>query len=392
MGKNKKITVIVLAAGKSERFGQNKILYELNGVPVIIKTLKTIYQLSNVENVIVVCSKENIKKINDILNNENFQTNTVTVLGGITRMESLLKAVNYCDMNNISDEIIIVQDAARPNATLELYQKGIESLDNYHAVVPGIKPNDTVKIIDNNNIVIKTMNRESIMNIQTPQFFDRKVLVDNINLKKDLLNLTDDSSIFDDSSTQVKIIKGTHENLKITNKSDIDFFHQNIKYGIGFDVHKLIPHKYLTLGGIKIDYPFKLEGHSDGDALIHSIIDSILGACGLGDIGHYFSSEDTSFKDIDSQIMLSEIKDMVNKKGFEILHIDNTIIAQQPRMNNHLKKMKINLSKTLDLNVNNINIKSTTTDQLGIIGSEKAIAAQSITCLLYTSPSPRDRG
>ena len=381
MGKNKKITVIVLAAGKSERFGQNKILYELNGVPVIIKTLKTIYQLSNVENVIVVCSKENIKKINDILNNENFQTNTVTVLGGITRMESLLKAVNYCDMNNISDEIIIVQDGARPNATLELYQKGIESLDNYHAVVPGIKPNDTVKIIDNNNIVIKTMNRESIMNIQTPQFFDRKVLVDNINLKKDLLNLTDDSSIFDDSSTQVKIIKGTHENLKITNKSDIDFFHQNIKYGIGFDVHKLIPHKYLTLGGIKIDYPFKLEGHSDGDALIHSIIDSILGACGLGDIGHYFSSEDTSFKDIDSQIMLSEIKDMVNKKGFEILHIDNTIIAQQPRMNNHLKKMKINLSKTLDLNVNNINIKSTTTDQLGIIGSEKAIAAQSITTI-----------
>ncbi|MEC7870452.1 MAG: 2-C-methyl-D-erythritol 2,4-cyclodiphosphate synthase [Chloroflexota bacterium] len=381
MGKNKKITVIVLAAGKSERFGQNKILYELNGVPVIIKTLKTIYQLSNVENVIVVCSKENIKKINDILNNENFQTNTVTVLGGITRMESLLKAVNYCDMNNISDEIIIVQDAARPNATLELYQKGIESLDNYHAVVPGIKPNDTVKIIDNNNIVIKTMNRESIMNIQTPQFFDRKVLVDNINLKKDLLNLTDDSSIFDDSSIQVKIIKGTHENLKITNKSDIDFFHQNIKYGIGFDVHKLIPHKYLTLGGIKIDYPFKLEGHSDGDALIHSIIDSILGACGLGDIGHYFSSEDTSFKDIDSQIMLSEIKDMVNKKGFEILHIDNTIIAQQPRMNNHLKKMKINLSKTLDLNVNNINIKSTTTDQLGIIGSEKAIAAQSITTI-----------
>ena len=381
MGKNKKITVIVLAAGKSERFGQNKILYELDGVPIIIKTLKTIYQLPNVENVIVVCSKENIKKINDILSNENIQTNTVTVLGGITRMESLLKAVNYCDRNNISDEIIIVQDAARPNATLELYQKGIESLDNYHAVVPGIKPNDTVKIIDNNNIVIKTINRESIMNIQTPQFFDRKVLIDNINLKKDLLNLTDDSSIFDDSSTQVKIIKGTHENLKITNKSDIDFFHQNIRYGIGFDVHKLIPHKYLTLGGIKIDYPFKLEGHSDGDALIHSIIDSILGACGLGDIGNYFSSEDASFKDIDSQIMLFEIKEMVYKKGFEILHIDNTIIAQQPRMNNHLKKMKINLSKTLDLNVNNINIKSTTTDHLGIIGSEKAIAVQSITTI-----------
>ena len=381
MGKNKKITVIVLAAGKSERFGQNKILYELDGVPVIIKTLKTIYQLSNVKNVVVVCSKENIGKINDILRNENIQTSTVTVLGGITRMESLLNAVNYCDMNKISNEIIIVQDAARPNATLELYQKGIESLDIYDAVVPGIKPNDTVKIIDKNNIVIKTINRESIMNIQTPQFFDRKVLINNINLHKNLVNLTDDSSIFDDSSTQVKIIKGTHNNLKITNKSDIKFFQQNIKYGIGYDVHKLIPHKFLTLGGIKIDYPFKLDGHSDGDVLIHSIIDSILGACGLGDIGSFFSSEDPSLKDIDSQIMLSEIKEMVYKKGFEILHIDNTIIAQQPRMNNHLNKMEINLSKTLDLNVDNINIKSTTTDHLGIIGSENAIAAQSITTI-----------
>jgi 2-C-methyl-D-erythritol 4-phosphate cytidylyltransferase/2-C-methyl-D-erythritol 2,4-cyclodiphosphate synthase len=135
------------------------------------------------------------------------------------------------------------------------------------------------------------------------------------------------------------------------------------------------------LGGIKIDYPFKLDGHSDGDVLIHSIIDSILGACGLGDIGSYFSSEDSSLKDIDSQIMLSKIKEMVYKKGFEILHIDNTIIAQQPRMNNHLNKMEINLSKTLDLNVNNINIKSTTTDHLGIIGSEQAIASQSITTI-----------
>ena len=200
MGKNKKITVIVLAAGKSERFGQNKILYELDGVPVIIKTLKTIYQLSNVKNVVVVCSKENIGKINVILRDENIQTNTVTVLGGSTRMESFLNAINYCDMNDVSNEIIIVQDAARPNAKLELYQKGIESLDIYDAVIPGIKPNDTVKIIDNNNIVIKTINRESIMNIQTPQFFDRKVLINNINLNKDLLNLTDDSSIFDDSS------------------------------------------------------------------------------------------------------------------------------------------------------------------------------------------------
>ena len=88
------------------------------------------------------------------------------------------------------NQIIIVQDAARPNATLELYQKGIESLDIYDAVVPGIKPTDTVKIIDNNNIVIQTINRESIMNIQTPQFFDRKVLINNINLNKDLVNLT----------------------------------------------------------------------------------------------------------------------------------------------------------------------------------------------------------
>ena len=134
----------------------------------------------------------------------------------------------------------------------------------------------------------------------------------------------------------------------------------------------------MRLGGIDIDFPFKLEGHSDGDVLIHSIIDSLLGACNLGDIGKFYPSTKKELKNIDSTQMLAEISDFVYKKGFELIYLDVTVIAQKPRISNYTEKMKISLSNILNISVNNINIKSTSTDNMGIIGSEKAIASQTI--------------
>ena len=134
----------------------------------------------------------------------------------------------------------------------------------------------------------------------------------------------------------------------------------------------------MRLGALDINYPFTLEGHSDGDVLIHSIIDSILGSASLGDIGKYFPSNDKNLKGIDSTIMLSKIKSMIDKKNIQIINLDCTIIAQKPRMSDHVNKMKKNIAKILNIDENKVNIKSTTTDFLGIIGSEKSIAAQSI--------------
>ena len=156
------------------------------------------------------------------------------------------------------------------------------------------------------------------------------------------------------------------------------------KVGIGYDVHQLKSGESLILGGVDIEFDKGISGHSDGDVLTHSIIDSILGSASLGDIGKYFPSNDKSLEGIDSTIMLSKIKKLIDEKNIHIINLDCTIIAQKPRMSDPINKMEKNIAKILNISENKVNIKSTTTDFIGIIGSEKSIAAQSIcTIKLY---------
>lgn len=154
-----------------------------------------------------------------------------------------------------------------------------------------------------------------------------------------------------------------------------------MKVGIGYDVHALVENRSLIIGGVNIPYEKGLEGHSDADVLIHAIMDSLLGAMGKGDIGCLFPDSDNKFKDIDSRILLRKINELMKASNFKIGNIDAIIIAQKPKMNVHIETMKKNIAKDLETDVNNINIKATTTERLGFEGRGEGIGAQSI-CLL----------
>ena len=381
----KNITIIILAAGQSKRFKKDKIFFDINGISVAENTLQTISKLEFIDSVIVVCSETNKSKFDDLLS-KNFFTNKniYTTIGSNTRGGSLIQGLKFSKQLKTKFDCIIVQDVARPFTSKDMYLKGLEALKKNDAVVFGLQPTDTVKMVDENNYVVKTLDRNTLMNIQTPQFFQAELLYKNIdfnvNQYPNLVDITDDSSFLDPSFYKIKVLKGDEKNIKITTLNDVKS-DQTIFYGTGFDLHKLVPSKSLRIGGIDIDYPYKLQGHSDGDVLIHSIIDSILGGCNLGDIGTYYPSENKSIKNIDSTKMLKEISALCNEKGFEIIYIDNTIIAQKPKMLNYVNDMKIKISNILKIDFQNINIKSTTTDKIGIIGTEKAIASQSITTI-----------
>lgn len=381
----KNITIIILAAGQSKRFKKDKIFFDINGISVAENTLQTISKLEFIDSVIVVCSETNKSKFDDLLS-KNFFTNKniYTTIGSNTRGGSLIQGLKFSKQLKTKFDCIIVQDVARPFTSKDMYLKGLEALKKNDAVVFGLQPTDTVKMVDKNNFVVKTLDRNTLMNIQTPQFFQAELLYKNIdfnvNQYPNLVDITDDSSFLDPSFYKIKVLKGDEKNIKITTLNDVKS-DQTIFYGTGFDLHKLVPSKSLRIGGIDIDYPYKLQGHSDGDVLIHSIIDSILGGCNLGDIGTYYPSENKSIKNIDSTKMLKEISALCNEKGFEIIYIDNTIIAQKPKMLNYVNDMKIKISNILKIDFKNINIKSTTTDKIGIIGTEKAIASQSITTI-----------
>lgn len=158
------------------------------------------------------------------------------------------------------------------------------------------------------------------------------------------------------------------------------------KIGEGYDVHRFSDNRDLILGGEKIDYEQGLLGHSDADVLIHSIIDSLLGAMALGDIGKFFPDTDEKYKNINSMLLLKEVKKILDgnneyQKKYKILNIDSTIICEKPKLRNYIDKMRNNIKDVLNINIDQINIKATTEEGLGFTGRKEGIAARAI-CLL----------
>ena len=157
-----------------------------------------------------------------------------------------------------------------------------------------------------------------------------------------------------------------------------------MRIGHGYDVHRLVKDRSLILGGVNIPFEKGLEGHSDADAVIHALCDAILGALGLGDIGHHFPDTDPEFKNIDSRILLRQIYDLMKKKNYMLLNADVTIIAQAPKMITHIPQMKKNLSSDLNVTIDDINIKATTTEKMGFPGRGEGIAVHAV--VLITLP------
>lgn len=154
-----------------------------------------------------------------------------------------------------------------------------------------------------------------------------------------------------------------------------------MKIGIGYDVHKLVEDRELILGGVKIDYHKGLLGHSDADVLVHAIMDSILGALGLGDIGRHFPDTSNKYKDISSMVLLERVSDIMQEKGYRISNIDTIIVAQKPKLASYIDEMRRNIAKSLNTTYDNINIKATTTEKLGFEGREEGISSQAV-CIL----------
>ncbi len=154
-----------------------------------------------------------------------------------------------------------------------------------------------------------------------------------------------------------------------------------MRIGIGYDVHKLVENRELYVGGVKIDFERGLLGHSDADVLIHAIMDSILGALNLGDIGKLFPDTDDKYKGIDSKILLGEVYEVMTNKGYEINNLDTIIIAQRPKFKDYIVEMQRVIAAILHTDRENISVKATTTEKLGFEGREEGIAAQSVVLL-----------
>ena len=256
--------------------------------------------------------------------------------------------------------------------SVKLLKDLINSLKKNQACVPVVKPKDSIKYKVKNHVF--NLNRENSYLTQTPQAFRFKNIY-NLSIKQKN-KIQDEATLFIKNDLKIKFISGENLNSKITFKEDIKS--TKIYFGIGFDIHRLIKNKKLYLGGIKIPFHSGLKGHSDGDVILHSIIDAILGAMRKKDIGTFFPDNINKFKNIRSPNMLKPIIEILDKKDFYINNLDINLICEQPKVSKYRNKIINSLSNLLNLDKNLINLKGKTVEKLGLIGKEKAIACEVI--------------
>ncbi len=375
-------SLILLAGGKSHRFKSiiSKAYQKIGEKSLIEINIDKARQFKQVKKIVLVYNKKDHTRLKSLK-----LKNVVLIKGGKDRQESAYKGLKYLVKNSAHSKVLI-HDVARPNFSLKLFSSILNKIKYSRAVIPKININDAVKqkIDSSLNEYILGKNRENLFLTQTPQAFILKEVYqlhkNNASKYKD-----DDFSLYMDLNG-VKFVEGEKSNFKITDQEDLqnlkNIYRSKQNVGIGFDVHRLVPKRKFYLAGLKIKSSLGTLGHSDGDPVLHSITDAILGACKMGDIGQMFSDKSKKFKNIRSTILLTEVVEKIKKKGFHVNNLDINIITQTPKIKRYKKKMISNISKLCQISKNQINIKGKTTEKLGIIGKEKAIACEVITSVI----------
>ena len=356
---------IILASGQSKRFNskkakqfiryKNKALFEHSVEKALSsKLFKKI--------ILVVNDKKQIKK--------RLSKKVLIIKGGKERSDSSLIALKF--VKKFKPNNILIHDAARPNFTIKLLKKLIKSLKKNKASVPVIKSKDSIKYKIKNQLF--NLSRKNSFLTQTPQAFK---FIDLYNLYiKQTNKIQDEATLFIENNLKINFIKGENLNSKITFKEDV--VQEKTFFGIGFDIHRLIKGKKLYLGGVKIPFHSGLKGHSDGDVILHAIIDALLGAMNKKDIGTYFPSDKNKFKNIRSPKMLIPIIQLLKNKNFYINNLDINLICEKPKISKYRNKIINSLIKLINVDKNVINLKGKTVEKLGLIGKEKAIACEVI--------------
>ena len=372
-------SLILLAAGDSKRLGSKipKPFIKIGKKTLLEYSLIKFSKIRQIKKIIIVTNKKHSKFFKNIKFN-----NCVKIVGGKTRQESTYKALKHIKKNKIKCTNVLIHDSARPNFSVKLIKRIINA-SKRNAVIPKIPMHDALKESIGKKILLN-LPRKNFFSTQTPQSFNFNEILD-LHSRNKALYKDDDLSLVQ-SLKKVKFVNGEKNNFKITNQEDLsmlkNFINLKTRTGIGFDVHRLVPKRKLYLAGLRIKSHLGTLGHSDGDPVLHSIIDAILGACKMGDIGQMFSDKNKKFKNIRSTILLKRVMDQIKSKGYYVNNLDINIITQTPKIKKYKNKMIDNISKLCEISKDQINIKGKTTEKLGVIGKEKAIACEVITSVV----------
>ncbi|MCD6190739.1 MAG: bifunctional 2-C-methyl-D-erythritol 4-phosphate cytidylyltransferase/2-C-methyl-D-erythritol 2,4-cyclodiphosphate synthase [Sulfurimonas sp.] len=354
------LTLVLLAAGNSSRFELDvkKQWLRIDHQPLWKFVAQKLQNTNLFSKIIITSSSDDIEFM------KNY-TDYTFVEGSDTRQKSLKNALNEVDT-----EYVLVSDIARSCISEEFLQTIISKKSSSDCIVPYLKVTDTI-VYKN-----ETINRDEVKRIQTPQLSRTSVLKSALDTDKDY---TDESSAIVAQGGTREFILGDEAAHKITYISDLNKIPCLLKpstdtlSGNGFDVHAFDDKGEMWLGGVKIESDFGFKAHSDGDVAIHALIDALLGAAGMGDIGMMFPDSDAAFKGIDSKELLKRVVNKIYNFGFIIVNVDLTIAAEKPKIAKYKLEMRRVLAEILTIDSSRVNVKATTTEKLGFIGRGEGV-------------------
>lgn len=391
---NDQVAVVIVAAGSSTRMGGRikKEYLPLNKGTVLSTVARTFLNTGLVSSLVIVHPAGDVDSCKEALNSDkDFFKDFAHIpvyfaAGGNSRQESVFNALTFLE-KNAKPDYVLIHDGARPFLSEELVRLSIRHTIEHKASVPYLEPSETQKEINGNKIIVRHLERRTLASVQTPQGFDfNAILSAHKTAHTDGKTYTDDTEI-NDTYNEFKTFAftGESQNIKITYPQDIK---QNssmetkmIRTGLGYDLHKLVEGRKLIVGGIEIPFEKGELGHSDGDALLHAITDSLLGASGLGDIGSFFPDTDPQFKDADSAMLLQKAWKCVQDKGWKLENLDCVVLLEKPKFLPYRTQVQENIAKILNVNPDQIFVKAKTGEKLGDVGSSNAIEVFA-TCLL----------
>jgi 2-C-methyl-D-erythritol 4-phosphate cytidylyltransferase/2-C-methyl-D-erythritol 2,4-cyclodiphosphate synthase len=374
------VAAVVVAAGRGERAGGDtpKQFRRIGDDIMLRRTLLMLVEAPNVGLVQPVIRPEDVELYEAAVSKISL---LAPAFGGATRQASVRAGLEALEPRQ--PDIVLVHDAARPFATRALVARAIEGARRTGAAVPALPVTDTVKSVDPQGFVDKTLDRKTLRTIQTPQAFAFAPLLaaHRKAAAQGREDFTDDAALAEWAGMKVSVFEGEPGNIKITNADDFARAEAmqfaslgDVRTGTGIDVHAFGPGDHVMLGGLRIPHAQALTGHSDADVVLHALTDALLGALAEGDIGAHFLPSDPQWRGASSDRFLKFAVERVKARGGRIAHLDVTVVCEAPRIGPHRDAMRANIARLAGIAAERVAVKATTSEKLGFTGRGEGIA------------------
>ncbi len=381
---------LIVSAGRGHRFGGEipKQYIEIMGVSLLARSAAVLASHPGISEVRAVIHPDD-----EDLYRESIGKLTLPepVYGGVERQDSVRLGLE--SLAELAPKYVLIHDSVRPFIDHQTIDRLLAALKNgAKAAIPGVQVADTLKR-SADNVIQDTVDRAHLWRAQTPQAFDFNTILEAHQALSGQ-NLTDDAAIAEAEGIAVEIVQGSEDNFKITTTEDLARAEKQLgadegggnrqtRVGTGFDVHKFTDGNAVILCGIEIPFDKSLAGHSDADVALHALTDALLGAAGAGDIGLFFPPSDPQWQNVASEIFLARAGKEISDRGGHVENVDLTIICETPKIGPHREKMQQNIARILNLSTEQVNVKGTTTEQLGFTGRGEGIAAQAAASVTF---------